>query len=462
MCLGLFSCNLTASTEDGIDPYAQVSEENLDMSKLKVKNFSCIKDCEIDISKFTILVGPQASGKSVLSKLLYFCNSVTGETYQHIEDKKSASEFRTYLGEKFCRWFPHSAWGDGDFSVQFESGQLTISIRKIQSKRDKSNSVVVEISSGFIDAYTGAVKKYSSLVEERLKKRKDHTDDDFSMSFHFMWSAYKDFERTVTKLMGKDYIERHFFIPAGRSFFTSIGRAIEAFSHGDALDPLTIQFGRYFARIRETRYRGRQFGRMDKQGFSKYKEMTEKLFNGEIKSERDKEFVQSNDGRVIPFTFLSSGQQELLPLWMVLNSFVESKNDSSKKLVYIEEPEAHLFPSTQSEIIMYIAQLTKSVDKNLCVFITTHSPYILSTLNNLIKAGRITFRKSQAIKDRVGKVVEEAYWLAPRSVSAYAIQDGLVRSIIEPDGLIDAEYLDYISGPIAETFSKLLEVEYSP
>jgi len=42
------------------------------MRRLVVKNFSCIKSANIQLSPLTAIIGPQSSGKSVLLKLIYF------------------------------------------------------------------------------------------------------------------------------------------------------------------------------------------------------------------------------------------------------------------------------------------------------------------------------------------------------------------------------------------------------
>ncbi|WP_404825240.1 AAA family ATPase [Campylobacter lari] len=41
------------------------------MKKLKIKNFGPIKDINIEIKPFTILIGKSGSGKSILMKLIY-------------------------------------------------------------------------------------------------------------------------------------------------------------------------------------------------------------------------------------------------------------------------------------------------------------------------------------------------------------------------------------------------------
>jgi predicted ATPase len=42
------------------------------MRKLTVKNFSVIKEAELEFGKITVLIGPQSSGKSLLCKLAFF------------------------------------------------------------------------------------------------------------------------------------------------------------------------------------------------------------------------------------------------------------------------------------------------------------------------------------------------------------------------------------------------------
>jgi predicted ATPase len=42
------------------------------MADLYIQNFSCIDDAHLRLTRMTVLIGPQASGKSVISKLMYF------------------------------------------------------------------------------------------------------------------------------------------------------------------------------------------------------------------------------------------------------------------------------------------------------------------------------------------------------------------------------------------------------
>jgi len=90
--------------------------------------------------------------------------------------------------------------------------------------------------------------------------------------------------------------------------------------------------------------------------------------------------------------------------------------------------------------------------------ITTHSPYVLSKLNNLLFAGNLIKRMPE-LTDSVKKIVPESAILQPDFVRSYAIQEGYTKNLIDEDGLIDGEYLDSISGHIAEQFNSLLMLE---
>jgi len=157
-------------------------------------------------------------------------------------------------------------------------------------------------------------------------------------------------------------------------------------------------------------------------------------------------------GRKIPLSALSSGQQELLPIVTVLPWFSGGKNGS---LCYIEEPEAHLFPSTQSLLVQALVIAAHSTS----LVITTHSPYVITKINNLLKAGSLGRKQNENLRKQLEAQIPRRAWLTPKTVRAYAMKDGVLTSILADDGLIDADYLDSISSDLSCEFSSLLEIE---
>src|ERR1700723_3246332 len=94
------------------------------MRKLTVKNFSVIKEAELEFGKITVLIGPQSSGKSLLCKLAYFLgreaiNIAVGRVVQRFE--YGYVDFESAVRQEFSRWFPRNGWGNGNWSIVFSS-----------------------------------------------------------------------------------------------------------------------------------------------------------------------------------------------------------------------------------------------------------------------------------------------------------------------------------------------------
>ena len=133
---------------------------------------------------------------------------------------------------------------------------------------------------------------------------------------------------------------------------------------------------------------------------------------------------------------------------------------SSRPLIYLEEPEANVFPKTQYDLVKLFAWLAN--DSILCFdwVITTHSPYILSSFNNLLEAWQVAAAKPGA-KDEIAKLIEERYWIRPSDFKAYCIHDGKLESIMDEEtGLINGNYLDGVSDKIGSQFDELLRIGY--
>lgn len=59
---------------------------------LTIKNFLVIKKAEVDIKRINVLIGPQANGKSIIAKLVYFFNSISHEINESVRLNKNKRE----------------------------------------------------------------------------------------------------------------------------------------------------------------------------------------------------------------------------------------------------------------------------------------------------------------------------------------------------------------------------------
>ncbi|MBA4056207.1 MAG: hypothetical protein C0490_15945 [Marivirga sp.] len=425
------------------------------MQKIEIKDFSCIKSASLELTSLTLVIGPQASGKSVISKLLYFCTSIISDYHRFsIEYQLSFEALERHVANNFCEWFPPSAWGEKRFFIDFSLGDFTMHIARV----GKSGKVRIKFCPEFVDFYNDTHAWHLAA----LKKAADKQDID---ELEFSWELRSRVATSLRKWLGPEMINNQLFIPAGRSFFTSVGKALVAFEHSGILDPVTLEFGRRYSALRE-RFSRRAIGSRAEPASVAAKLFSD-ILGGHLKTEGGKEYIQAADGRLIPFSALSSGQQELLPLAVAIQSMLPSivpragmPLGMQRRSIYIEEPEAHLFPRAQNQLVEILATLVAG-RRNTNLLLTTHSPYVLAKFNNLIKAGALGRPSRKPVNKSVARIIPELSWLRHGSINAYAIVDGKTLSIMDGSGLIDAEYLDEVSGDIAREFSQLLAIEVS-
>lgn len=121
----------------------------------------------------------------------------------------------------------------------------------------------------------------------------------------------------------------------------------------------------------------------------------------------------------------------------------------------VEEPEQNLFPSTQKSLVENLVSTCNENGREHGFTLTTHSPYVLSALNNLIYAYQVGQKKD------VSDIVPKQCWIAPSDVCAWMVMDnGTVEDIIDPElRHIMAEKIDSVSTCINEAFESLMKMD---
>jgi hypothetical protein len=430
------------------------------MPSLSVHDFSCIRLAEFELTPMTVVIGPQASGKSLLAKMFYFFVDAIQDQYSGAERGESIRPFLRGLGKRFKETFPPNAWGDGLFQIQFTSGELTLKVERKPAANRLSSEVIVTSSAAFERQFTA----YFSAVQ-RVNRRSRDDEDPFSASFSpQVWDLRRSAMRRLIDNLKSEYVEGQLFVPAGRSFYTNLGKAVAMFEFGSQLDEVTKRFGRRFTSMLDRNpqyFLPEKIPARTKDFLKSQKAITESILGGKLKLSAGDKHLETRDGRIVPLSMMSSGQQELLPLLLALQAYTGANaedKDPSVDLLYIEEPEAHLFPSAQSAVITHIASVMNFLRTRSRLLITTHSPYVLATLNNLAKAHSVAARYEDRAAE-VAKAIPRQSWIPPGALSAYAIDQGVLKPIKDETGLIDGDYLDQISQHISADFMTLLEIE---
>lgn len=144
----------------------------------------------------------------------------------------------------------------------------------------------------------------------------------------------------------------------------------------------------------------------------------------------------------------SSMVKELSPLVLYLRHLA-----LPGEILIIDEPEMNLHPEAQAKIVEFLAML---VNAGLRVLITTHSPYIVDHLANLMKASEYRGIKPIAeIRDEFFLKRTQAF-IAKEHVSTYLIDQSKVKNILGEDGLIYWDTFSDISDRVTRIYSKLL------
>lgn len=427
--------------------------------KLTIKNFSCIRFAELEVKNFNILIGPQASGKSLISKLLYFYNTLKVDQAECIKGFKSIEVYSNEVKEKFVKWFPISAWGAEIFNIKYEAGDYKITIIRVSHNENISNNLKIILSPSIKDTH-----KIGADLYRKLEHKYQHADyeEDFFEKVQLERYADTELNNISRKRLGENHIDVLTYIPAGRSFFTNLGKALLAFEQTNLMDPVSIDFGKLYTSFIQN------FNLLQRKLLKGSASFISSIIGGEIAFEKGTFFIKYSDGRKIPFSNLSSGQQELMPLLMAFSSISPIRTspqhiENRNYLTFVEEPEAHLFPDAQSRIIEGFSSYIRASSLNKRrIVITTHSPYVLSKINNLLKAGNL-YRKLKKDKEKteeLNKIIPRLTSINPEKFTAHALIDGELIDIIDGYGMIDAAYLDEVSNEINSEFSKLLELEF--
>ncbi|MBB4085100.1 AAA family ATPase [Sphingomonas carotinifaciens] len=437
------------------------------MPTLTVSEFSCLREANFTLAPVNVIIGPQGSGKSVTTKLFYFFSDILNNSLQYAERGDSIEDVKRLLTKQFAIWFPPSAWGNGRFNISYTAGSFAVRVLRRRLNKRLSDEVSITFSDWFVQYYSAASKSFKDVREKVLLSYEDNISVSAVIDQDMRARQYA-MDR-MHKALGDEYLSQQTFIPAGRAFFTSIGRLVAGFEQAGSLDPVTIKFAKLFAGMRDRssrRYGSGIAHRLGTDFLERRSSFMEKLFGGQVVFQDENEFVETSDGRKIPFTALSSGQQELLPMWSLIDYFGEldalrsARNIKPRKvreLIYIEEPEAHLFPTAQSQLMEFLIGSVASERNQRSLVITTHSPYIMSKLNVFLKAGQLSKRKKR--NQDINSIVPRECWLIEKNLSALSIQDNQIVNLIDEDGLIDARYLDCISEDISDQFSDLLAIE---
>lgn len=432
------------------------------MESIEINGFLTIDHAHFEIKKINILIGAQAQGKSVIAKLVYFFKSFFSKTFipsiERLEikrdiDKKCLAEFEQI--------FPRYTWSNQEFSIiyRYENCDISIVRAKTANKYTLKFNYCKELANfhkELKNIYKSALSDNKAYLQQENEHWSTPSPTKKELIFH------DTFSEKINNSPFSRLFEQSIFIPAGRSFFAALQKNIFSFLANDInIDPFIKEFGSRYEQAKHLHY-GLFFHHHDESEVIKNKvdKLVSSIVAGEYVYEEEQDWILSS-GKKTNLANASSGQQEALPMLLILKVWPFITGSTSPSTFFIEEPEAHLFPSSQKQIISLIATLYNTFGHPF--FITTHSPYILTALNNLV-VGQDAYNKvsdnSEHLK-ALAKVLPINELIHLEDVSAYTLNKGKLDSIIDLENrLIGANLLDVVSDEFDSVFDMATNILY--
>lgn len=417
--------------------------------KLKIKNIGPINEVEMEINKVNIFIGPQSSGKSTIAKIISFCQWLEKDILIHQGTSHIDS---AYWVEKLHNYHKMDSYFREGSSIEYHSNTVSFtyhsdgkfSITPINLGQEKMRKIT----------YVPSERNYVNIPNiSSLSMGNDYIRD-FIFDWLLIRNKYsKDTPQDIINLGVQYYYDKN----AGDIVSLQDGTAIslsEASSGLQAVIPLLVSLSYSTNWI---------FNHTQDLSFDKFS-ILHKTFIKELykKGEISDGILQDEKLKQISSDLFNSLQHisQEVDIPNELKAAANLANRLGKPhytFMIIEEPEENLFPVTQYGLVKHIFQSLNGNSDN-SVVITTHSPYILTAINNLIQAGNIIetdVNKTAQVHQALGVNTSLQY----KDIYAWALEEGRLKSMNDDEfQLISAAAIDNASDIINKDFETLLEI----
>ena len=378
--------------------------------KFYVKNFGPLNKGtvdEIEITPYMVFIGSEGSGKSTLAKLLSSFEWLEKSLVKgNLNIKKI--ERKNYL-HKFLEFHRISSYLKLDTEIcyegqyyrfKYQNERLEITDLEIKTKQISkviyipAERNILSISNGIknIQSYPQSLRAFWEMYYEFCERLRA----DFPLPIDYVNFSYDRLNKIALVKQKSERIDYKI-------------RLTEAASGYQSLIPL-YGVSYYLYNLINTQPESS----IDNNLYIKLKSEVERIANNEDLTEEVKSIMLKNVSLRFKYSHLVN---------------------------IMEEPELNLYPASQKSEIEALVKLNNSNPKHRLV-ITTHSPYVLTTFNNLLYAGML----AQNHPDEIGRIISKDIWIEKGKLSAFEIIDGQVISIMDKKtGLIQAEMIDKIS-----------------
>lgn len=354
------------------------------MQKLIVDNFKQITHAEIEFKDFLLLIGPQASGKSTIAKLIFFFKSLQQFYIDlfDVDDKETTVDavilkFNYLIINKFQEYFSFTELPDPDFKTQYY-----LTDKKSLRFDVVDKEVTVVFSSVFHDELKASTQKILSLRQQSKELIAQASDNEMKIR--------RDFDDLVIRESIVVFEDAKFgvYIPAGRNITVSFSEQFQMLFFGQLSDKQQHIGGNEEEIIRDFMLYSKRLVDFFSNGYRKKMDtpfgrlvmgIAKKILKGSYQNEQGKESILVDGKTAVPLGNASSGQQECI---RIIQDLIFILCNDMENIRFIEEPEAHIYPEAQKLLIELMVLMANHTHTQMIV--TTHSPYVLSAFNNML------------------------------------------------------------------------------
>ena len=376
--------------------------------RLVVRNFGPITNLDIEFRRLTLFIGDQGSGKSTLSKLLTICRDMNWWS-QLLENADSDDIKKPFYDFGINEYFMNDTY------INYTMQGLVIKYE------NEAFSIVSN------DISKDDIKNYFLYLNKKLGYGQDSGQADID-------NASKAFLDSIARMI--------LYNPAERNLVGNLSEATASlWSAGIPLPKPLLEYMGLFERATKL--------------FPRYEIPVFKV--NYVKKDNKNMIELRGKEKLISLSASSSGLQSAIPMLMVIDYALKTNSFDS---FVIEEPEQNLFPKNQFEMLGFVTSRLWHPNQRRQFIITTHSPYLLSSLNVLMLAYKL--QHIEEVREEAEKIIVPGYTVNPDDVAVYSLDPEskeYCKSLIsDKTGLVSANELDSVSEIIGDDFDRLYDL----
>ena len=419
------------------------------MHRISIKKLGPIEQCEFTVKNFCVLSGEQASGKSTIAKAVFFFRTIKDDIYSiflrknvNVNEKRIRTLLEKKIRSKFLQIFGSSWSMDMDMCLVYYFNENTWARITLEE-----------------NSYPGEpnyiYSEFSENIYNYMKKLDQYCMQDYS--------DINEVHKEINSLFSDEY--EIVFIPAGREMITLLTNQLNyIFTIMDdnqkrSIDYCTQSYIEQILKIKPLFANGMVGMYQDKLLMSEESvnrrllkqimDLIDFVLKGKYRFVSGEERLDLDNHKYVKMNFTSSGQQESIWIFNLIFYYVL---ENRKTYMIFEEPESHLYPEAQKNMAELIALFLNASNGGI---VTTHSPYLLGTFNNLLYASFL----GEKNPTETGKVIAKDRWVDLEEMNALYVENGKVINMIDEElPMIKNETIDKISMVINSDSEKLIDI----